>query len=224
MPSLLACRLPQLKELHPSLCGHGGQHQLDKPAQVSCQSQLWRDTARACMLVTLCTAVGLHTMECLPVLQALRVRQLLMVLLPPPSLQSLTQHMLHTCRLTQPDEIYNLAAQSHVKVSFELPEYTAAASGMVSVRLRHRCVVPMLLALQPAHQQVCLQQLTHNIICCCSQPHPLSCKLWGPAKLQGGLLAPPLMLRPSNEYGVSVTLCPAGCSEPAGGCARRWPG
>ncbi len=32
---------------------------------------------------------------------------------------------------TKPDEIYNLAAQSHVKVSFELPEYTAMATGMV---------------------------------------------------------------------------------------------
>jgi hypothetical protein len=30
-----------------------------------------------------------------------------------------------------PDEIYNLAAQSHVKVSFELPEYTAMATGLV---------------------------------------------------------------------------------------------
>lgn len=31
----------------------------------------------------------------------------------------------HTIALVRPDEIYNLAAQSHVKVSFELPEYTA---------------------------------------------------------------------------------------------------
>ena len=30
----------------------------------------------------------------------------------------------------QPDEIYNLAAQSHVKVSFETPEYTGNADGL----------------------------------------------------------------------------------------------
>ena len=35
----------------------------------------------------------------------------------------------------QPDEIYNLAAQSHVKVSFEVPEYTAEVDGIGTLRL-----------------------------------------------------------------------------------------
>jgi GDPmannose 4,6-dehydratase len=36
---------------------------------------------------------------------------------------------------TQPDEIYNLAAQSHVMVSFETPEYTANADGIGTLRM-----------------------------------------------------------------------------------------
>lgn len=36
---------------------------------------------------------------------------------------------------TQPDEIYNLAAQSHVQISFETPEYTANADGLGTLRL-----------------------------------------------------------------------------------------
>jgi GDPmannose 4,6-dehydratase len=36
---------------------------------------------------------------------------------------------------TQPDEIYNLAAQSHVKVSFETPEYTANSDALGTLRL-----------------------------------------------------------------------------------------
>ncbi|HTH83613.1 MAG TPA: GDP-mannose 4,6-dehydratase [Mucilaginibacter sp.] len=36
---------------------------------------------------------------------------------------------------TQPDEIYNLAAQSHVKVSFDTPEYTANADGIGALRI-----------------------------------------------------------------------------------------
>ena len=36
---------------------------------------------------------------------------------------------------TRPDEIYNLAAQSHVQVSFETPEYTANADAVGALRL-----------------------------------------------------------------------------------------
>jgi len=36
---------------------------------------------------------------------------------------------------TQPDEIYNLGAQSHVQVSFETPEYTANADGLGTLRI-----------------------------------------------------------------------------------------
>ena len=35
----------------------------------------------------------------------------------------------------EPDEIYNLAAQSHVRVSFEIPEYTANADGLGTMRV-----------------------------------------------------------------------------------------
>jgi GDPmannose 4,6-dehydratase len=38
-------------------------------------------------------------------------------------------------RLIQPDEIYNLGAQSHVKVSFEMPEYTADVDAMGTLRI-----------------------------------------------------------------------------------------
>jgi len=38
-------------------------------------------------------------------------------------------------QLIQPDEIYNLAAQSHVKVSFDVPEYTAEADAVGTLRL-----------------------------------------------------------------------------------------
>lgn len=36
---------------------------------------------------------------------------------------------------TQPDEIYNLGAMSHVKVSFDVPEYTANADGIGTLRI-----------------------------------------------------------------------------------------
>jgi GDPmannose 4,6-dehydratase len=44
-------------------------------------------------------------------------------------------NLLRIVQKVQPDEIYNLAAQSHVAVSFEEPEYTANADGIGALRL-----------------------------------------------------------------------------------------
>lgn len=44
-------------------------------------------------------------------------------------------NLLRLVQSVQPDEIYNLAAQSHVAVSFEEPEYTANADGLGALRL-----------------------------------------------------------------------------------------
>lgn len=43
--------------------------------------------------------------------------------------------LVHVVRKVQPDEIYNLAAQSHVAVSFEEPEYTANSDALGTLRL-----------------------------------------------------------------------------------------
>ena len=43
--------------------------------------------------------------------------------------------LLHTIQKVQPDEIYNLAAQSHVAVSFEEPEYTANSDALGPLRV-----------------------------------------------------------------------------------------
>ena len=43
--------------------------------------------------------------------------------------------LIHIVQKAQPDEIYNLAAQSHVKVSFEEPEYTANSDALGPLRL-----------------------------------------------------------------------------------------
>jgi GDPmannose 4,6-dehydratase len=43
--------------------------------------------------------------------------------------------LIHIVQKVQPDEIYNLAAQSHVQVSFEQPEYTADADGLGVLRM-----------------------------------------------------------------------------------------
>ncbi|MCP4689585.1 MAG: GDP-mannose 4,6-dehydratase [Desulfobacterales bacterium] len=44
-------------------------------------------------------------------------------------------NLIRVIQETQPDEIYNLAAQSHVKVSFETPEYTANVDALGALRL-----------------------------------------------------------------------------------------
>jgi GDPmannose 4,6-dehydratase len=44
-------------------------------------------------------------------------------------------NLIRIIKETQPDEIYNLAAMSHVQVSFETPEYTANADGIGTLRI-----------------------------------------------------------------------------------------
>src|ERR1019366_2580483 len=46
-----------------------------------------------------------------------------------------SSNLVRIIQQTQPDEIYNLAAQSHVAVSFEEPEYTANADALGTLRL-----------------------------------------------------------------------------------------
>jgi GDPmannose 4,6-dehydratase len=46
-----------------------------------------------------------------------------------------TSNLVRIIQEVQPDEIYNLGAQSHVAVSFEMPEFTADTAGMGTLRL-----------------------------------------------------------------------------------------
>ncbi len=46
-----------------------------------------------------------------------------------------SSNLIRLIQKIQPDEIYNLAAQSHVKVSFDMPEYTADTDGMGTLRI-----------------------------------------------------------------------------------------
>jgi GDPmannose 4,6-dehydratase len=46
-----------------------------------------------------------------------------------------TSNLIRIIQQVQPDEIYNLGAQSHVQVSFEVPEYTADTDGVGTLRL-----------------------------------------------------------------------------------------
>src|SRR5713101_8570153 len=49
---------------------------------------------------------------------------------------STSDQITHLIYSVQPDEIYHLGAQSHVMVSFEIPEYTADVTGVGTTRLR----------------------------------------------------------------------------------------
>ncbi|ADO82588.1 GDP-mannose 4,6-dehydratase [Ilyobacter polytropus] len=46
-----------------------------------------------------------------------------------------SSNLIRIIQMVQPDEIYNLAAQSHVKVSFEVPEYTADSDAVGTLRV-----------------------------------------------------------------------------------------
>ena len=47
--------------------------------------------------------------------------------------------LIHILQKVQPDEVYNLAAQSHVRISFDVPIYTACASGLGVLNMLEAC-------------------------------------------------------------------------------------
>jgi len=46
-----------------------------------------------------------------------------------------TSSLMKTLYAAEPDEIYNLAAQSHVRISFDIPEYTSSVTGLAAISL-----------------------------------------------------------------------------------------
>ena len=68
----------------------------------------------------------------------------------------------------QPDEVYHLGAQSHVKVSFEMPEYTGDTTGLGTIRL--------LEAIRAAHVHARFYQASSSELYG-STPHPRTSRL-----------------------------------------------
>ena len=70
--------------------------------------------------------------------------------------------MIRIIQEVQPDEIYNLGAMTHVKVSFETPEYTANADGMGTLRILEAV---RLLNLKKKQKFTRLQLLNYMVWC-----------------------------------------------------------
>ena len=47
--------------------------------------------------------------------------------------------LIHILKKVEPDEVYNLAAQSHVRISFDIPVYTATATGLGMLNVLEAC-------------------------------------------------------------------------------------
>ncbi|OIQ72607.1 GDP-mannose 4,6-dehydratase [mine drainage metagenome] len=69
-----------------------------------------------------------------------------------------TSNLVRIVQETQPDEIYNLGAQSHVAVSFESPEYTADVDGMGTKAKQKLGWVPEITA-----QDMCAEMVAHDL-------------------------------------------------------------
>jgi GDPmannose 4,6-dehydratase len=81
--------------------------------------------------------------------------------------------LIKTIQEVQPDEIYNLAAMSHVKVSFELPEYTADANGVGTLRILEAVRI---LAARETRLKI-YQASTSELLWQCSRARPKMSKL-----------------------------------------------
>lgn len=77
--------------------------------------------------------------------------------------------LIRIINIVQPDEIYNLAAQSHVQVSFDVPEYSGDVDALGVLRILEACRILGLTKKTKVYRIGLLSTQHHGKLWCCSE-------------------------------------------------------